>query len=647
MGTLRHPYAPLGTPVMRKVAALCSPLMHPVCTLIATIMTRTPLWQRPGMPDLINPLMGPPYAPLCSPLCTPAYAPARLALMQPLCSPYAAPMQPTVTFGKWWINFYKRTSGEPKKGPVIFVSSRIEEYEKLKVYKNWSKMQSVHNRIVHKACCNNYGHVVQECNTGTFTIIFSNAMDAAAYCLQVQLALLSAQWPGLEEFGPEKRKSGHDRASTSESQDRISVRSLELTTRGTEDRTIRGSEDRTSRGSEDRTTRGTDERTIQRTEERITRGSRTRSSFNTQHTNMPSLLRPHSAPLSPSRQAAYHSNAQVNFRHSDSWTNLVPSEASRVPDEEFGSGSDRGHPLSTPTPSFNIALAPGAKRVCGFGPRVCMALTHAVLQQPFDAPETDVQTVLRSNTSSGGQMLLDEESYLAFKEQLEELGTVDENGFNSENPLKSWNKKKKKRIDWLPKMSGPSDSSSLSTTSHGRVTSLDMGLYLHQADGQRPQVLTVTDLFGIGAEISDVTDLSKLSTASFNSALSKSERSRQKLQGGAEGTPDRIRVYQLLHLAFINRLNTFCDRPRLPAEWICVDPPYLTAPGAKPAILPPEQGSADQLPPMTMVFCSVEGARLFNATHWGGNAPLHQVCSSVLYSTFQYAGFNLKIPYVM
>eukprot|EP00200_Dunaliella_tertiolecta_P016199 CAMPEP_0202420912 /NCGR_PEP_ID=MMETSP1128-20130828/50064_1 /ASSEMBLY_ACC=CAM_ASM_000463 /TAXON_ID=3047 /ORGANISM="Dunaliella tertiolecta, Strain CCMP1320" /LENGTH=971 /DNA_ID=CAMNT_0049028911 /DNA_START=73 /DNA_END=2985 /DNA_ORIENTATION=- len=97
-------------------------------------------------------------------------------------------------------NLKKRMQGLPTSGPFTAVVTDIQgwtglcaQYPEL----SW-KVISIHNSILRKARWNNFGST-HETEGDSFTMVFYDAKDAVAFCLQAQQMLGLQQWPSPKE----------------------------------------------------------------------------------------------------------------------------------------------------------------------------------------------------------------------------------------------------------------------------------------------------------------------------------------------------------------------------------------------------------------------------------------------------------------
>uniref|UniRef100_A0A7S3VNQ7 Guanylate cyclase domain-containing protein n=2 Tax=Dunaliella tertiolecta TaxID=3047 RepID=A0A7S3VNQ7_DUNTE len=106
-------------------------------------------------------------------------------------------------------NLKKRAHGLPKSGPFTVVVTDIQgwtalcaEHPELSM-----KVLSIHNSILRKAQWMNFGST-HETEGDSFTIVFYDAKDAAAFCLQAQQMLSMQQWPSPQPQ-PDLLTAGH------------------------------------------------------------------------------------------------------------------------------------------------------------------------------------------------------------------------------------------------------------------------------------------------------------------------------------------------------------------------------------------------------------------------------------------------------
>ncbi|KAF5828610.1 hypothetical protein DUNSADRAFT_17323 [Dunaliella salina] len=93
-------------------------------------------------------------------------------------------------------NLKKRTQGLPSSGPFVAVVTDIQGWTDLcAMHPDLSmKVLGIHNSILRKARWMNFGYT-HETEGDSFTVVFCDAKDAAAFCLQAQQMLNMQQWP--------------------------------------------------------------------------------------------------------------------------------------------------------------------------------------------------------------------------------------------------------------------------------------------------------------------------------------------------------------------------------------------------------------------------------------------------------------------
>eukprot|EP00775_Hariotina_reticulata_P007035 gene7035-7249_t len=107
-------------------------------------------------------------------------------------------------YGRWglprleraYVDFKKRLQGIPTSGKVSIVVTDIESYSALMVAMPlvMGAALSQHNNIIRKAAWTHFGYIIGQ-EGDAYILVFRDAMDAAAFCLQVQQALHKADWP--------------------------------------------------------------------------------------------------------------------------------------------------------------------------------------------------------------------------------------------------------------------------------------------------------------------------------------------------------------------------------------------------------------------------------------------------------------------
>ncbi|KAF5834861.1 nucleotide cyclase [Dunaliella salina] len=93
-------------------------------------------------------------------------------------------------------NLKKRAHGLPKSGPFTVVVTDIQGWTALcaKHPELSVKVLNIHNSIIRQAQWLNFG-CTHETEGDSFTIVFYDAIDATAFCLQAQQLLSIQQWP--------------------------------------------------------------------------------------------------------------------------------------------------------------------------------------------------------------------------------------------------------------------------------------------------------------------------------------------------------------------------------------------------------------------------------------------------------------------
>ncbi|KAF5828609.1 hypothetical protein DUNSADRAFT_17322 [Dunaliella salina] len=105
-------------------------------------------------------------------------------------------------------NLKKRMHGLPTSGPFTAVVTDIQGWTDLCSQHpelSW-KVLSIHNSILRRARWNNFGST-HETEGDSFTMVFYDAKDAVAFCLQAQQMLSMQQWPSHEDANNEEQSA--------------------------------------------------------------------------------------------------------------------------------------------------------------------------------------------------------------------------------------------------------------------------------------------------------------------------------------------------------------------------------------------------------------------------------------------------------
>lgn len=414
------------------------------------------------------------------------------------------------------INVKKRVKGHPTQGEVTVVYTDVEGYEGL-MKKHpilMTKALTIHSNIIRNAKWASFGYTVEQ-EEDICSLVFYEAMDAAQFCLQVQQALMRAEWPeGLaddvaSELVPKKSKGTFSIAGAV----REAGHWLNSTVTGTV--------------------------------ESVTMGFRPKVPSVSQGGATAVTSSAHGEPSSP--------------------VNSVPGP------------EDRKFIIFNLPAAFRSAesamKSKAASTTLFFGLRVRMGIATGDLLPGESikhcAVTADAKVV--GQAANGGQVLMNEKAFERVKERLQELGAVDHNGMNYrklEQRKRVWWK------FWIRTQRKPQD----------EAVVLDMGLY-HLKDDPST----------------------------------------------------KLKLYQLLPPALIGRAKEFKNKLNIKTEYVCEDLPYFSAPGTDAAPLGDVTDTRIVLPPVTMVFCIVEGGKYYAATKSRNNARLvHIICSACIRETLRH-----------
>ncbi|GAX74578.1 hypothetical protein CEUSTIGMA_g2027.t1 [Chlamydomonas eustigma] len=231
---------------------------------------------------------------------------------------------------------------------------------------------------------------------------------------------------------------------------------------------------------------------------------------------------------------------------------------------------------------------------CFNGLRVRMGIATGTITMGTELRESAVmqKSKVVADAGAGGQLLMDQATFLAVKERLEELGAVDHNGLNNARLNKI------RAPIWI-----------CMGREHARQSEalvLDMGEYVHSS-AEAPTLLNA-----LGHKVD---------------ALNSSPPKEPEVT---------LKLYQILPPPLVARAKVFGNKLALKAEdWTCVDQPYFSAPGSMEAPLMGIHEGQISLPPVTMVFCCVEGGKEYAKKHREEAHAIHLLIAGIIRCTLR------------
>ncbi|KAG1660589.1 hypothetical protein FOA52_003020 [Chlamydomonas sp. UWO 241] len=97
---------------------------------------------------------------------------------------------------QYFINLKKRVDGEPTSGLITIINTDIEGYSDLmkRSPKLMTRALILHNAAIRQARWATYGSTVEQ-EGDSYSLCFSDPMDAAMFCLMTQQLLMQQPWP--------------------------------------------------------------------------------------------------------------------------------------------------------------------------------------------------------------------------------------------------------------------------------------------------------------------------------------------------------------------------------------------------------------------------------------------------------------------
>jgi len=284
---------------------------------------------------------------------------------------------------------------------------------------------------------------------------------------------------------------------------------------------------------------------------------------------------------------------------------------------KMGSNSGNLNPTLSNQPSTNGAILGSSgdsmvsrksegppKGTMFYGLRVRMGVATGILQEGTAIRSSAVMEMAKvvGDAGAGGQVLMDDPTFAAIKERLEELGAVDHNGLN----LKKLNSIRPPW--WMCWKRGDK-------TQMDEAVVLDMGEYLYSSTKSLPTLVQLPSL--------------RRDSPQGNMPLPAPSPT-----AGDTKEDQRLRLYQILPPSLLGRAKIFGNKLALKEEWVCVDLPYFAAPGTLEAPIGLVEG-AGELPNITMVFSIVDGGKTYAKSHRKEARDIHRIIESVIRSTLR------------
>eukprot|EP00200_Dunaliella_tertiolecta_P019164 CAMPEP_0202400750 /NCGR_PEP_ID=MMETSP1128-20130828/2982_1 /ASSEMBLY_ACC=CAM_ASM_000463 /TAXON_ID=3047 /ORGANISM="Dunaliella tertiolecta, Strain CCMP1320" /LENGTH=1520 /DNA_ID=CAMNT_0049004399 /DNA_START=82 /DNA_END=4641 /DNA_ORIENTATION=- len=506
-----------------------------------------------------------------------------------------------------FINMRKRVKGKPTEGPVSIVITDIEGYSDLmsRCPEIMGKALTMHNNIIRKARWHAFGFTMEQ-EGDSFTLVFYDAFDAVVFCLAAQQMLNEQEWPeGLAVAMPGSAKR------TSKVNGSYHARSsfLQQLTIGLSNK-------------------------LQARQERL-RVGRDSSSLNLSslhrgpQNSAGSMVNPQTSLEGPefcnvsvgSRSHSHHMDARSHSTLRDAILNSFSHKARTSNPEKLREREVEGEATNSFSKKLRARLKGRGSPELFNGLRVRMGVASGMLQAGtplLSSPVVDAAKVV-SDAGSGGQVLLDEPTFQRIKDRLFELGAVDCNGMNYKRLRSIKTRKQVKRgLEWLSfewlynkTWQGGQSSHDLMEGSplHPAVV-FDMGMYQWCESKLPPIITTTTPSFHFSARSNHQAAL--LATyASGKSVVGRNDNSNP--HGGGPGGMSSLHLFSILPPSLVERAKVWKNKLALKKEWVMVTKPYFDAPGALESPLSAVVGVDPTLPPVTMVFATVEGANNFSA----------------------------------
>ncbi|WIA15920.1 hypothetical protein OEZ85_012668 [Tetradesmus obliquus] len=473
-------------------------------------------------------------------------------------------------YGRWGLpklkraydDIKKRRDGAPKSGRVSIVITDIESYSALMVAMPliMGKAMSVHNNAMRKAAWTHYGFIIGQ-EGDSFIVAFREALDAVAFCLQVQQALMRADWPqellthqkqldcaaaGLTPPGQLIRdSSNHSNNSTTPRLSSYSTTSVSPLPPFGPLRSISGGAANSSGGFVAMPT--------ELINQSSSNSSRPRSPGPTQAAQRPTSISLDGTADSLTSAGTFVTAAPGSYISS---TAAAAAAAGGV----AASGNGAGGVEAVSAVSL---LLPGL--------RVRMGVASGMLGDKEDCLNCKVLEVARvvSDAGSGGQVLLDSVSFGLVKDRLEELGQVGHSGYARSSRVTGWGTPR----GWLARKLKRARLSA-------EAIVLDMGLYSIPGFGSSHALDAAQLLPDAPADSTAAAALADAGAAT--AAAAQQEPPAAAPAAAAAGC---LRIYQILAPRLLERAHLYGNKLQLKPGSALHDLPFFAAPGTTSASL--------------------------------------------------------------
>ena len=333
-------------------------------------------------------------------------------------------------------------------------------------------------------------------------------------------------------------------------------------------------------------------------------------------------------------------------------------------------GARKGSVLK-PKPSTSLSMGPGGPFVvgpgsesgqdsisgataedplvaaCFKGPRVRMGVATGMLDViPINASSVMENAKTVADAGAGGQLLMDQATFDAVKDRLEELAAVDHEGLNVDQLSKM---KPSLWVQFIRLCRGSKGAGEL------EALVLDMGEYIYSkkklpaVNATSPVATNAPKPHNPAQSFAFVpdNDSSQKSSLGSNRPVNSVESACSPAAVGSHVVAEvvdspssphtsakHLHLFQILAPTLVARGKKFGNTLALKEEWRCTNRPYFCAPGTLQAPLGPFD-VAQPIPNITMVFCMVEGGKVFAARSRADAKVVHETLSSVISDTIK------------
>ena len=206
---------------------------------------------------------------------------------------------------------------------------------------------------------------------------------------------------------------------------------------------------------------------------------------------------------------------------------------------------------------------------------------------------------------------MDEATFIAVKERLEELSVVDHNGYNE-------SKRRPSRSSWRSRLYHL-----LGLQMTPETLIFDMGSYIFSTTQSIPLLRkkTIGPLDKSPTLMRNLTMGSRYTLAPPHGILARGHHrdNPSPVSEHNDANKDELRLYQVLAKSLIGRALAFGSKVELKPEWVPMDKPFFSAPGTMEAMRPRSEANqmvnpcGGLLPLVTFVFVSLEGGNLHSS----------------------------------